>query len=314
MIKRHSDEEIQRLAADYHTHGAVHLPGFLADAALATLQRVVDTATTALMHPAAAGQTASVLRSEGRLTLRYLWRDSAELRDVLLQRDLAEPIARIIGSETLRFWFDLTFVHHGTGSREIVGAGAGAGRGIGTPWHHDVPMFSFKGELMPSLWLALTPTHAELCRLMFIDGSHRTNQGYYRSPEIAKPADGSSDGFVDLPNFDALIDAGDVRMLTWDCAPGDAILLHPATIHGARGHDGSGSHACRIAMTTRWLGDDARFLPHSYERALQQPAVVDAGLKIGQRPYGDWFPLVYDAAEAASESSSRAASDPNQGA
>ncbi len=49
-------------------------------------------------------------------------------------------------------------------------------------------------------------------------------------------------------------------------------------------------------MTTRWLGDDVRFLPHSYERALKHPAVAQTHLMLGQRPHGDWFPLVYDAA------------------
>jgi len=130
---------------------------------------------------------------------------------------------------------------------------------------------------------------------MFIDGSHRTNHGYYRSPELKKPAPGERDGFVDLPDFDGMIASGEVRMLTWDCQPGDAILLHPCTIHGALGHDGNGRHPRRIAMTTRWLGDDVRFLPHSYDRARQQPAVAQTNLMLGQRPHGEWFPLIYDA-------------------
>jgi len=285
MIKRYSEGDIRCLAADYGTHGAVHLPGFLGNDALARLQDVVDAATAAINRPRTADQASSCLRSDGRLAIRYLWRDSADLRQVLLQRAIAQPVARIIGSKTLRFWFDLTFVHFATETGKA---------GMGTPWHHDVPIFSFKGDLMPSLWLALTPAHSTLSRLMFIDGSHRTNQGYYRSPELKKPAPGEQDGFVDLPDFDALIASGDARMLTWDCQPGDAILLHPCTIHGALGHDGNGKHPRRIAMTTRWLGDDVRFLPHSYDRARQQPAIAQTNLMLGQRPHGEWFPLVYD--------------------
>ena len=287
MIKHYSDSEVRHLAEDYDTHGAVHLPAFLSTAALARLQAVVHASMATLEQPRSANQAATHARSEGRLTLRYLWRDSTELREVLLQRAVAQPIARIIGSRTLRFWFDLTFVHFATQTGEP---------GIGTPWHHDVPTFSFRGDLMPSLWLALTPADSTLSRLMLIDGSHRTNQGYYRSPELKSPAPGVRDGFVDLPDFDALIASGAARMLTWDCQPGDAILLHPCTIHGASGHDGQGQHPQRIAMTTRWLGDDVRFLPHSYERALQQAAIAQTNLMLGQRPHGDWFPLVYDAA------------------
>jgi ectoine hydroxylase-related dioxygenase (phytanoyl-CoA dioxygenase family) len=286
MIKHYGDGDIRCLAADYGTHGAVHLPGFLGDEELARLQNVVDAAAATIGQPRAENQASSSLRSDGRLTVRYLWRDNADLRQVLLQRAIAQPIARIIGSKTLRFWFDLTFVHFATET---------GGPGMGTPWHHDVPTFSFKGDLMPSLWLALTPAHSTLSRLMFIDGSHRTNHGYYRSPELKKPAPGERDGFVDLPDFDALIARGEVRMLTWDCQPGDAILLHPCTIHGALGHDGNGQHPRRIAMTTRWLGDDVRFLPYSFDRARQQPAIAQTNLMLGQRPHGEWFPLIYDA-------------------
>jgi ectoine hydroxylase-related dioxygenase (phytanoyl-CoA dioxygenase family) len=286
MIKHYSEGEIRRLAAGYNARGAVHLPGFLGNDALTRLQEVVDAAIAMIDQPQTADPVSAAVRSEGRLTLRYLWRRSADLRQVLLQQAVAEPIARIVGSKTLRFWFDLTFVHFATGTGNA---------GIGTPWHHDVPTFSFKGDLMPSLWLALTPTHASLSRLMFIEGSHRTNQGYYRPKELPKPAPGEHDGFVDPPDFDALIASGEVRMLTWDCQPGDAILLHPCTIHGALGCTGSGQHPRRIAMTTRWLGDDVRFLPLSYERARQQPAIAGTKLMLGQRPHGEWFPLVYEA-------------------
>jgi ectoine hydroxylase-related dioxygenase (phytanoyl-CoA dioxygenase family) len=276
VIRHYSAYDICSLAADYAEHGAIHLPGFLGQEELTRLQGTVDS----MIEQPAACQT-----SEGRLTMRYLWREHATVRDVLLQRAVAKPIAEIVGSRTLRFWFDLTFVHF---------AGPDGKAGIGTPWHHDVPTFSFRGDLMPSLWLALTPTDSTLSRLMFIDGSHRTNQGYYRSPELPKPPAGSADGFVDLPDFDRLIANGTARVLTWDCQAGDAILLHPCTIHGARGNDGLGTYPRRIAMTTRWLGDDARFLPHSYERALKQPAVAQSQLMLGQRPHGDWFPLIYD--------------------
>jgi ectoine hydroxylase-related dioxygenase (phytanoyl-CoA dioxygenase family) len=288
MTLHYSEDDLRCLAADYDTHGAVHLPGFLGAEALSRLQGVVREAIASIERPRTAAQTSSYLRSAGRLTIRYLWRDSPDLRQVLLQREIAQLIARIIGSNTLRFWFDLTFVHFATEAGTA---------GIGTPWHHDVPTFSFKGDLMPSLWLALTPADSTLSRLMFIDGSHRVNHGYYRSPEIPPPAPGERDGFADLPDFDAMIASGEARVLTWDCQPGDAILLHPATVHGALGHDGKGKHPQRIAMTTRWLGDDVRFLPYSYERALRQPAIAQTNLMLGQRPHGDWFPLIYDVSD-----------------
>src|SRR6185369_5797439 len=107
MIRQYREDDIRRLAADYDTHGAVHLPGFLGNEALARLQSVVYGAIAAVEQPRIADQASSCLRSDGRLTIRYIWRDSADLREVLLQRAIAQPIARIIGSKTRRFWFDL---------------------------------------------------------------------------------------------------------------------------------------------------------------------------------------------------------------
>src|SRR5882724_1590677 len=128
MIKDYCEDEIRCLAADYDAHGAVHLPGFLGNEELTRLQDVVDAASATIEQPRTANQASSGLRSDGRLTIRYLWRDSHDLRQVLLQRAVAQPIARIIGSKTLRFWFDLTFVPAATETGKA---------GMGTPWHHD---------------------------------------------------------------------------------------------------------------------------------------------------------------------------------
>jgi len=80
MIKHYGDGDIRCLAADYGTHGAVHLPGFLGDKELARLQDVVDAAAATVDQPRTADQASSSLRSDGRLTIRYLWRDNVDLR------------------------------------------------------------------------------------------------------------------------------------------------------------------------------------------------------------------------------------------
>jgi ectoine hydroxylase-related dioxygenase (phytanoyl-CoA dioxygenase family) len=224
------------------------------------------------------------------MTIRYLWRENPVVRDFLLRDEMAATIARIVGTKTLRFWFDLTFIHNGSTSGSA---------GAGTPWHHDIAAFSFKGEQLPSLWMAMTETNAERSRLMFIDGSHKTVPGYYRTADAKKPENGEKDGFLDLPDFDAMIANGEVRVITWDCQPGDSIILHPNTIHGALGNSGTGAHSRRVAITTRWLGDDVRFLPFSYTQSLKQLGVVETDLALGARPHGDWFPLVYDETRAA---------------
>jgi ectoine hydroxylase-related dioxygenase (phytanoyl-CoA dioxygenase family) len=285
MVKRYSDADIDSMKAFYEEHGAVKLPGLLDAQTVRTILDTIDASAARAEAGEPPGEDMSFGRAEGRLTIRYMWRAIPTIREFMLQPELAEPIARIVGTQRLHFWFDLTFMHNGSTQGDA---------GAGTPWHHDGSVFHFKGMQLPSLWMAMTPANADRSRLKFIDGSHKTVPGFYRSPDNPAPADGSKDGFLDVPDFDALVARGEERVLTWDCEPGDAIIIHPLTIHGADGNKGGAGR--RVAITTRWLGDDVRFLPNSYAKAMQSTGLAASDLVIGGRPKGDYFPVVWDAA------------------
>ena len=284
MVKRYTDAEIDAMAAFYEEHGAVKLPGLIEPEWVARILGEIDAAAARADDAPPPGSDLSFGRAEGRMTIRYLWRAVPVVREFMLRPELAEPIARIVRTSQLRFWFDLTFMHNGS---TVGDAGAG------TPWHHDIAAFTFKGEQLPSLWMAMTPADADRSRLMFIDGSHKTVPGFYRTADSQPPADGSKDGFLEVPDFDAMVASGKETILTWDCAPGDAIIIHPYAIHGARGNSGSG-HGRRVAITTRWLGDDVRFLPTSFTAAQRAVGIAASDLSFGSRPHGEYFPLVWD--------------------
>lgn len=189
MVKRYTDAEIADLTAYYQEHGAVRLAGLIEPEWVERILATIDETSHLADQPQPPGRDLSFGRGDGRMTIRYMWRDVPVVREFLLRPELAEPIARIVGTKTLRFWFDLTFIH----------TGAGGEAGVGTPWHHDIAAFTFKGEQLPSLWMAMTRADEKRSRLMFIDGSHRSVPGYYRTPDNPRPADGSDDGFLDLP-------------------------------------------------------------------------------------------------------------------
>ena len=287
MVKRYTEAELDAMAAFYEEHGAVKLPGLIEPEWVETILATIDETAARADEPRPPGSDLSFGRAEGRMTIRYMWRDVPVVREFLLRPELAEPIARIVRTERLRFWFDLTFMHNGT---TVGDAGAG------TPWHHDIAAFTFKGEQLPSLWMAMTPADAERSRLQFIDGSHKTVPGFYRTADNAAPADGSKDGFLEVPDFDALVARGEQKILTWDCEPGDAIIIHPYAIHGARGNAAGSSHGRRVAITTRWLGDDVRFLPTSFAAAQKAVGIAASELSFGSRPHGEYFPLVWSEA------------------
>jgi ectoine hydroxylase-related dioxygenase (phytanoyl-CoA dioxygenase family) len=282
MIRQYSDSELSDLAEFYEEHGAVQLKGLIDPKDAARVLDVADEIAAQVDDEREPGSDLSYGQAAGRMTIRYMWREVQEIRDFLLRAELSRALAKIVGTKQLQFWFDLTFFHKG---------GNDGGTGAGTAWHHDIAAFAFKGEMLPSLWMALTPATEETSRLMFIDGSHKTVPGYFRPPTSEVNPD---DGMLDILDYDRLVAEGKEKILTWDCEPGDALIIHPYTIHGAKGNDGAGGAKRRVAITTRWLGDDVRWMPMN-GLGTNMPGLKDAGLAMGGRPKGDYFPMVYDA-------------------
>lgn len=284
MVQKYSVGQIEEFTEFYRTHGVVKLPGFIEPE---WVERIVDQINDAVSHARDARAPDIALSfgiMDSRMTIRHQWRENPVVRKFLLRRELAEPIARIVGAKNLRFWFDLTFIHDGA---------ADGGVGEGTGWHHDIAAFGFKGEQLPSLWMALTPANAQRSRLMFIDGSHQSVPGFYRTPDAQAKYQGEADGMLSIPDFDALVANGTEKIVTWDCEAGDAIIIHPFTIHGASGNQGAGSAGRRVAITTRWFGDDVRYYPTAGKLSPQVPGGIEDPIPIGGRPNGPYFPLVY---------------------
>ncbi len=281
MSGPYTDKELAAYADFYEQHGAVRLPGLISSDLVTKVLAAIDDAAAAFGPGRAPGKAMSFGRGEGRMTIRYMWRENPFIKDFLFREALAEPLARVTRCKELRFWFDLTFIHEAAGEGEI---------GEGTGWHHDIPAFGFKGEKLPSLWMAMTPSTAANSRLEFIDGSHKSVPGFFRTPTA--PVD-PADGMLTIPDYDELVKQGREKILTWDCAPGDAIVIHPYTIHGAKGNTGSKAHGRRVAITTRWLGDDVRWLPNDpkAKQFLSDPS--EKPLPIGARPAGENFPLIW---------------------
>ena len=280
MITQYSEAQVAEFTAFYEEHGVVKLPGLIPPTVCEELLRVIDQTAARVNDPPTPTQGLSFGTFPGKMTIRHQWRENKKVRDFLLRPELVDTMARVVGTNELRLWYDLTFIHDGLSDGET---------GTGTAWHHDIAAFPWKGDQLPSLWMALTPSNAERSRLMFIDGSHKSVPGLYRL--AAMPV--ADDGYAPLPDFDALIAKGEAKVLTWDCEPGDAIILHPYTVHGAKGNKGSKGSGRRVAMTTRWFGDDVRFLPTHGYKGNQIPGVTESPIATGGKPRGEYFPLAW---------------------
>lgn len=151
-----------------------------------------------------------------------------------------------------------------------------------TPWHQDGPYWNVAGFQICSFWLALDriPKH---CGLEFVRGSHRWQD--HNPQHFMDHSPYQDTGLADLPDIEGNRDRYDI--VSFDLEPGDAIVFHASTVHGAPSMQGTGR---RRAYSTRWVGDDAVFIKKPGERAFP---VQDASLVEGKPLAGADYPVIW---------------------
>lgn len=189
--------------------------------------------------------------------LRGLWQHEPAVRAFVFDSPAAALAAAVTSSATIRLALDQ------------IWAKAPRSRHL-TRWHFDRPAWPVKGMMLPSVWVALTKIAPENS-LEFLAGSHVID----RDPQ-------SSD-FLDI---EARRNDPTAQFLAFALDAGDAFVFHPMTYHGCRGNTDA---AWRVALTTRWFGDDIRYDP---TRAYLDEGLTFAGCAPGRPLDGSEFPLV----------------------
>ncbi len=201
------------------------------------------------------------------------WNRIDEYRDFIWNSPAAEISARLTASGTARIYHEHVLIKE-PGTREV------------TPWHHDLPYYGVDGDQLCSIWLPLDPVPMDACP-EFIAGSHNTGEMYY--PRLFINHENYAEdiaGVNTIPNIDE--HRNDYRILCWDLEPGDCIVLHMRTIHGAPATIGLTSR--RRGFSTRWLGDDARFATRPWKSSPPYPEVE---LSDGARMEHPSFPIIW---------------------
>jgi len=209
-------------------------------------------------------------------TDRYLWREHALVRAFVFESGVARLAAELMRSTAARFYFDHLLVKQPR-TREP------------TPWHQDIPYWPFLGRQICSVWVALTEATVSESSLEFVRGSHAW--GKYFAPVAFATKAGWTADFVGerCPDIDA--DRSRYDVVGFDVMPGDAIVFSAWTLHGAPGNAGAKR---RVALSTRWLGDDAVWAPHSgCDPTVRQ---TDVSIAPGEPPADDdRFPVAWSA-------------------
>lgn len=219
----------------------------------------------------------------GRLfTDRYLWRTDEDVRAFAFESGIAAIVGQLMGSRTARLYFDHLLIKE-------------PGTLAPTPWHQDSPYWPFTGKQIASAWVAMSDASIEGSAMEFVRASHADGRSYspavFGDPTKSKSAAWQLKGQSEpVPDIEA--DRSRFDIIGWDMRAGDAVVFSAWTLHGARGNASASNR--RIALSTRWLGDDACWAPH----AGTDPTVTQADVNLvpGMPAHDDdRFPIAWQA-------------------
>jgi len=180
----------------------------------------------------------------------FAWRGIPEYRRFIEESPCAELAGRLMGSKTVRFFFEAVFCRS-------------PGCQFRTPWHQDEPYWSVDGYQTCTVWIPLVPVTAASA-LAVVPGSHRWGKRFLQADFGQFNPDGH--GKVPHSDFSGLTDAvpmpdidgesGTYHPTSFDMAPGDVLVFNGRTIHGGSGRL-DGNQELRV-FTAKWCGDDVR--------------------------------------------------------
>jgi Phytanoyl-CoA dioxygenase (PhyH) len=205
---------------------------------------------------------------------------SREFRQFTLSGAAPEIAAALLDSDNINFFGDQIFVKE-PGTRER------------TAFHQDATYFEIEGEKCCVLWVPVDPVTLESGTILYVRGSHRDGKLYQPNVFIAQTPLPGAEG-EPLPDIEGHME--DYDIVHFDVEPGDVIVHHYRTIHGAGGNHSR--YQVRRAASLRYCGDDIRFQTRPWApRQLHHTT----RLKDGDPLSGPDFPVVWsrDAQKAA---------------
>lgn len=262
---------LEQLALDYQRDGAVCVRQAFSPEWLEVLTRGVE-ANMASPGPMAKDYVQP--GAPGRFFGDYCnWRRIPEYREFLLHSPAAMIVGRLMGSSKVNLFHEHVLVKE-------------PGTLAPTPWHHDQPYWTVDGDHVCSLWLSLDPVPKEAA-VRFVAGSHRWGR-WFRPRRFVDSSDYAVPDMQPVPDIDG--HSSQYNLLEWDLVPGDCVVFHGLTLHGAAGVP---LRNRRRAVSSRWTGDDARFVLRT--GVMSPPPPAEGGPTPGSPMDSEAFPVVWRA-------------------
>jgi ectoine hydroxylase-related dioxygenase (phytanoyl-CoA dioxygenase family) len=199
------------------------------------------------------------------------WKKQRGVREVAFDSQLPSLVASLIDAKSLNFWEDTTFVKS-PGTRQK------------TAFHQDLAYFQIMGDQCVIVWIALDPADLSNGVTEYVRGSHKWGEVYAPNVFVSQtPLKKSPE--QRCPDIEGHRD--DYDIISFDVQPGDVIIHHVLTVHGAGGNM---SDRMRRAVSFRYCGDQVRY----YDRPGAIPQVgVDHSLTDGDRLISRDYPHVW---------------------
>ncbi len=207
------------------------------------------------------------------------WRRIETFQDFVFNSPAKEIAAALMGSRKVNFLHD-----------HVLSKLAGASQR--TLWHQDQPYSPVDGNDYCTMWMPVDPVDKDTA-LEFVAGSHRW--GKWFRPQMFATGElraGDDEQWAILPDIEA--DRARYPIINWRLEPGDCVVFHGLTLHGA---PGNATASPRRVLSTRWTGDDAIFRRRSGKTSPPEPA--SGGPKNGCPLDSTAFPVVWRAQEQA---------------
>jgi phytanoyl-CoA dioxygenase PhyH len=123
-----------------------------------------------------------------------------------------------------------------------------------TAFHQDATYFEITGDQCCVMWIPVDPVTLEGGVMQYLRGSHRDGKLYQPNVFVTQTPLPGAQG-EPLPDIEGHMSDHDI--VHFDVEPGDVIVHHYRTIHGAGGNHSR--YQVRRAASLRYCGDDIRF-------------------------------------------------------
>lgn len=183
-----------------------------------------------------------------------------------------EIAAALLESDRVNFFGDQVFVKE-PGTRER------------TAFHQDATYFEIEGDQCCVLWIPADPVTIETGAMQYLRGSHRSGKLYQPNVFVAQTPLPGAEGEA-LPDIEG--HPQDYDIVHFDAEPGDVIVHHYRTVHGAGGNQSR--YQVRRAASLRYCGSDIRYTRRPWApRQLHHTHQLQDGDQLS----GPDFPVVW---------------------